>query len=272
MKKLDWLILVILLISPIVVNYIILGVSIGASINGSIDGWLGFYGTLIGSIITMFVLYRTRIWNKEDNEDTRNNQNKILKYQARIIWLEGLRKQLDSNYRILNFQETIVAANNITIGNYQLALNYLINLNKDIEMQGYSFDLYLSGNDLDGCEIEYINCYKNILNQYGAYINDLILICGIRIRIIQKADFVSYINKSIKKLNELNKINSNIIPSVFLKKIENILNSNCELQELDNICTSRIMEIDFIHLEKEKLIESTNKLLKFEEKETQNIL
>lgn len=39
MKKLDWFILVILLISPTLINYIVLGVSIGATINGSIDGW-----------------------------------------------------------------------------------------------------------------------------------------------------------------------------------------------------------------------------------------
>ena len=55
MKKLDWFILVILLISPILINSIVLGVSVGATINGSIDGWLGYYGTLIGSIIIMFV-------------------------------------------------------------------------------------------------------------------------------------------------------------------------------------------------------------------------
>lgn len=90
MKKLDWFILVILLISPILINYIVLGVSVGATINGSIDGWLGYYGTLIGSIITMFVLYRTRVLNKDDNEDTRQNQNNTLKYQSKqdILFFE----------------------------------------------------------------------------------------------------------------------------------------------------------------------------------------
>lgn len=90
MKKLDWFILVILLISPTLINYIVLGVSIGATINGSIDGWLGYYGTLISSIIIMFVLYRTRVLNKDDNEDTRQNQNNTLKYQSKqdILFFE----------------------------------------------------------------------------------------------------------------------------------------------------------------------------------------
>ena len=90
MKKLDWFILVILLISSTLINYIVLGVSIGATINGSIDGWLGYYGTLIGSIIIMFVSYHTRVLNKDDNEDTRQNQNNTLKYQSKqdILFFE----------------------------------------------------------------------------------------------------------------------------------------------------------------------------------------
>ena len=273
MKKLDWFILVILLISPILINYIVLGVSVGATINGSIDGWLGYYGTLIGSIITMFVLYRTRAWNKDDNEDTRKTQNNILKYQVKQVWLEGLRKQLDANYRVLNFQETMIAANNIANGDCLKALGYLMNLNKDIEMQGYSFDLYLSGDNLNENEIEYISCYQHVLKQYGEYVNDLILICGIKIRISQgDNNIISYINDSIAYYNELQKINLDIIPGNFIKDLEIKLNSNCTFQELENMCASRIMDIGFIHSEKSNLQKATNKLLKFEENEIQKIL
>lgn len=273
MKKLDWFILVILLISPILINYIVLGVSLGATINGSIDGWLGYYGTLIGSIITMFVLYRTRAWNKDDNEDTRKTQNNILKYQVKQVWLEGLRKQLDANYRVLNFQETMIAANNIANGDCLKAMGYLMNLNKDIEMQGYSFDLYLSGDNLNENEIEYISCYQHVLKQYGEYVNDLILICGIKIRISQgDNNIVSYINDSIAYYNELQKINLDVFPGNFIKDLEIKLNSNCTFQELENICASRIMDIGFIHSEKSNLQKATNKLLKFEENEIQKIL
>lgn len=273
MKKLDWFILVILLISPILINYIVLGVSVGATINGSIDGWLGYYGTLIGSIITMFVLYRTRAWNKDDNEDTRKTQNNILKYQVKQVWLEGLRKQLDVNYRVLNFQETMIAANNIANGDCLKAMGYLMNLNKDIEMQGYSFDLYLSGDNLNENEIEYISCYQHVLKQYGEYVNDLILICGIKIRISQgDNNIVSYINDSIAYYNELQKINLDVFPGNFIKDLEIKLNSNCTFQELENICASRIMDIGFIHSEKSNLQKATNKLLKFEENEIQKIL
>ena len=273
MKKLDWFILVILLISPILINYIVLGVSVGATINGSIDGWLGYYGTLIGSIITMFVLYRTRAWNKDDNNDTRKTQNNILKYQVKQVWLEGLRKQLDANYRVLNFQETMIAANNIANGDCLKAMDYLMNLNKDIEMQDYSFDLYLSCDNLNENEIEYISCYQHVLKQYGEYVNDLILICGIKIRISQgDNNIVSYINDSIAYYNKLQNINLDVFSGNFIKDLEIKLNSNCTFQELENICASRIMDIGFIHSEKSNLQKATNKLLKFEENEIQKIL
>ena len=272
MKKSDYLVLIILLISPVLINYIILGTSVGATVNGSTDGWLGFYGTLVGSFITMFILYRTRVWNKEDNEDTRNTQNKILKYQAKLVWLEGLRKQLDSNYRILNFQGTIIAANNIAAGNCQIATDFLLNLNKEIEMQGYSFDLYLSGDKLNDCETEYISCYQHILKQYGDFVNDLLLISGIRNRISQGGDITSYIKDSINHFNEINKINPNVTSSAFLQTLGSKLNSEYTFEDLENICTSRILGISFIHSEKIKLQQVTNKLLKYEEKAIQDIL
>ena len=272
MKKHDLIVLIALLISPIFVNYVILGISVGANVNGSTDAWLGFYGTLVGSLITMFILYRTRKWNIDDNTDTRNLQNKILKYQAKQVWLEGLRKQLDANYRILNFQETIIAAEDIAIGNCQTAMNYLLNLNKDIEMQGYSFDLYLSGDNLNEYEIKYIDCYQQILKQYGDYVNDLIFICGIKIQISQNGSVISYINESIKQIYELNEINSQTHPSILLNKLKEKVNSTCTFSELENICISRVNEIGFIHSEKIKLQEVTSQLLKFEEKEIENIL
>ena len=122
MKKGDWFVIVLLLISPILINYIVLGQSFGITVNGSIDGWLGFYGAFVGAIIPMFILYRTRMWNKEDNDETRKSLNKILQYQAKRIWFEGLRKQLDENYRILDFQGAILAINEMALGNCQTAM------------------------------------------------------------------------------------------------------------------------------------------------------
>ena len=157
MKRTDWLILTILLLSPVIVNYIILCPSFGYNVSGTQDGWLSFYGALVGSLITMFVLYRTRRWNKDDNDETRKMQAKVLQYQAKRVWFENLRKQLDDNYRILDFQDAITAINDIAAGNCHRALSVLMWLNKNIEMQGYTSDLYLPLENLSKQENDYIN-------------------------------------------------------------------------------------------------------------------
>ena len=272
MKKSDLFIFIVLFSSPILINYLILGISLGATVNGSIDGWLNFYGDLVGSVITMFVLYRTRTWNTADNEYTRNIQNNILKYQSKKMWLEGFRKQLDTNYSILNFQETIIASNDIATGNCLKAMNYLLQLNKDIEMQSYSFDLYLPQEKLYDPEIEYQNCYRNILKQYGEYVNDLIIICGIRIQVAEGGNIILYINALTKQIKLLNEKDSNITPSPFLKSLEEKLNSTCTFDELEKMCISRVLDVGFIHVEKTHLQKVTNQLLNFEENSIENIL
>lgn len=272
MKKADRIILILLLVSPIMINYIILGNSLGTTVYGSIDGWLGYYGTIIGSLITMFVLYRTRIWNMEDNRNTRNVQTRILMYQTKMSWFEGLRKQLELNYRILNFHETTIATNNIIVGNNQIALDYLLKLNKDIEMQGFSFDLYLSGSNLDQLEKAYIDCYRELLVKYGEYINDLILICGIKQRIEIGADFKSYIDESLMLINKLGEVNPQIRPSTFHLNLNSALNSSYEIENIEDISLYRIRDINAIHGEKLKLSKLTSSLLKFEEEKIKNIL
>ena len=269
MKKTDWIILILLLASPIVINYFILGFSIGATINGSIDGWLGYYGTIVGSMITMFVLYRTRIWNKEDNEDTKTTQNKILKYQAKLVWLEGLRKQLDLNYRILDFQETSMAIKNIKEGNFQLASEQLAKQIRDIEMQGYNFDLYLLGDNLEEHEKNYIDCYVSILKEYGEYVGDLMLICEITNKHHLGLDIGSFISDFINQQDLSTNKSLKNKPNRFLMNLQYNKHSNFKLNE---VCESRMQDYYSIHSEKEKLCKATNLLLKFEEKKIESIL
>lgn len=264
MRKIDWFILGLLVISPPFINYVILGISLDTTINGSLDGWLGYYGTLVGSLITMFVLYRTRIWNKEDNEDTRKSQNKILQYHAKQIRLEGLRKQLGLNYRIIDFHQAQIAANNILDGNYQLALKQLTTQLREMEMQGYNFDLYLSGDELDECEKNYINTYVNLMNKFGEFLNDLIIICNIKSRNSQNLNLTSTISSIIKQQKTLN-IESNGILLTLAKN----LNSEDKLR---NICESRFLGFSQLHAEKENLCKATNLLLKSEEKKLKELL
>ena len=163
MKRADWLFVILVFCSPILVNTI-LGLKLGISIHGSIDAWVGFYGGFVSSAIPMFILYRTRKWQIEDNSELQKSQRNILQYQAQRMWFEGLRRQLDENYQILDFQGTIIATNKIVRDNCQEAMEKLMTLIRNIEMQSYRFDIYFNKFDLKEKENEYSNCYNDLYN------------------------------------------------------------------------------------------------------------
>ena len=268
MKRFDLLIIIALLLSPAVVYCIILY----TAPENHHDGWLGYYGTLVGALVTMFVLYRTRSWNRDDNDETRRMQTKMLEFQAKNLWFENFRKQLDENYRILNFQDTIIAVNEISAGNLQKAVNTLLELNKNIEMQGYTFDLYFPTDELRQEEEEYSACYNAVLRSYGTYVNDLIVICGLRMRMESGLSVSDYINDSVSQLLALNKINIEVEPSQFLLKLDEMSKSNCTYKELSEFCTKRVDDTSFIHSTKLRLAMVTKRLLKYEEWKIEQIL
>ena len=268
MKRFDILILIALLLSPVVVYCIIL-CTVSESHH---DGWLGYYGTLVGALVTMFVLYRTRRWNRDDNDETRRMQTKMLEFQAKNLWFENFRKQLDENYRILNFQDTIIAVNDISIGNCQRAMYSLLELNKNIEMQGYTFDLYLPYEKLSQEEIEYVTFYNEVLRSYGTYVNDLIVICGLRLRLETGLSIVEYINESVSQLMTLNEVNKDVEPSPFILKLSEMCEANCTINQIGEYCTQRVANTGFIHSTKVHLAKVTKALLKYEEQKIEQIL
>ena len=268
MRKIFWIIVFILICSPIFINYVILGVSVGAEVNGSIDGWLGFYGTLIGTLITMFVLYCTRKWNKEDNNETRDNQNKILKYQSKVMWLDNFKKQLDENYKVLDFQSCMIAVEQIMFDNFEGATNRLSLLVKNLEMQAHSFDLYLHNENISECEQEYLNYYDIILKEYGDFVNDLITICKLK----QSDEKVEYIRYSVEQYSKLKFDDIKVEPSEFLLKLHELITSNADINKINDICANRVMEVSFIQSHKIKLAKLTKKILIYEENQVVKLL
>lgn len=268
MEKIDYWGLAILVFSPIIVN-VILGIPAICTVNGDTNGWLGFYGSFVGAIIPMFILYRTRQWNKKDNDETRNQQHKILKYQAKKIWFEEFKKQVDENYRLLDFQATAIVVNNILGENYQIALTYLIQLNRNIEMQGYSFDLRLGGGE---SEEKYVDIYNELLKEYGVLVNDLILICNIGNAINNSGDYQKCVIDSYKSQSVCHIKNELVEISPFLETINKMVCDNNSISEIMSVCENRVTDILTIHARKEKLIVATRILLRDKEQEIESIL
>lgn len=268
MKKIDYFILTLLILSPIIVN-IILGIPAICTVNGDTNGWLGFYGSFVGAIIPMFILYRTRQWNKEDNDKTRNMQHRVLQYQAKKVWFEEFKKQLDDNYRLLDFQAIAIVVNNIVWENYQIALSHLMQLNRNIEMQGYSFDLRLEEGDT---EKKYVDSYNELLKEYGILVNDLIFICNIGNIIKNGGDYEEYVINCYESQCVCHSKNELVEISPFLDQINKMVCEKKSVNEITKACTQRMTDAINVHTRKEKLIVTTKNLLRSKEQEIENIL
>lgn len=272
MRKIDYLILALLILSPIIVN-IILGIPSICTVNGDINGWLGFYGSLVGAIIPMFILYRTRQWNKVDNYETRNMQHKVLQYQAKRVWFEEFKKQLDDNYRLLDLQEITIVENNIGLGNYQITLTHLMQLNRNIEMQAYSFDLCLGViKAYNTTEKKYVDCYNALLKEYGALVNDMILICNIGNIIEHGGDYQKFVRYSYNLLNNIHKEDNIVEVSPFLEIINKMVCDEKSINEITDACKNRMADTVNVQKRKKELIDATRNLLSAKEQEIENIL
>lgn len=272
MKKLDWLILIILILSPIFINYGVLGICLGIEVNGSLDGWLGFYGTLVGSLVTMFVLYRTRIWNQDDNKVTREYQNKVLHYQEKRLWLQSLRQQLDYNYKILDFHNSMMAANDILSNKEDEAMKFIAQQSKNIEMQSFTFDIYLSNEQLSEFRRSYEQCYQTILKKYGDFINDLILICTIKKYHKTIEDIKAYLNSQFVHYDNIKSEKIKVNSTTFMNQLHELVNNKCTFEDINSLYANRISEAYIIQIEKIKLAEATRNLLRYEEREIEKIL
>lgn len=109
--KAYWWVILIILIVPILLNFIIM-IPAFSSIVGSDRDWLSFHGSYIGSVIasliTLYVLYKQLQHNHEENENTRHEnqtlneknrqlQLKILRYEQEKRWLQEMRMACENN-------------------------------------------------------------------------------------------------------------------------------------------------------------------------------
>lgn len=103
LKKYWWFILIILL-SPVAINYMLLFPAIGPVVGDNVH-WLSFWGSYlaallptVGAFMILYIQRRDSLGENEkrrkENEDNRNLQINILKYQQEMQWLNENREIL----------------------------------------------------------------------------------------------------------------------------------------------------------------------------------
>lgn len=114
-KKYWWGILI-AVFAPIVINYILLIPTIGPVV-GDNTHWLSFWGSYLAALIpsagAFLILYLQREDNHQENEQNRQLQINILKYQQEMQWLNEKKEILIDFALSLNKDDLIELSNKI---------------------------------------------------------------------------------------------------------------------------------------------------------------
>lgn len=119
-----WLLMLLLTISPAVVNYIVLTPNFLPVVGGS-ETWLAFFGSFIGSVIlagiTLYVLHeqlqqnqdenrRNRVNNRTENESNRLQSQKFRLQEIELKWFDDLKQACSKLYSAFSSNEVIIAS------------------------------------------------------------------------------------------------------------------------------------------------------------------
>lgn len=140
-KKYWWGILI-AVFAPIVINYILLIPTIGPVV-GDNTHWLSFWGSYLAALIpsagAFLILYLQREDNHQENEQNRQLQINILKYQQEMQWLNEKKEILIDFALSLNKDDLIELSNKIAANQDILSdiKNLLANLVKNDSRVGF---------------------------------------------------------------------------------------------------------------------------------------
>jgi hypothetical protein len=157
---------------PIILNW---SLQLQAPINiiGDSESWLNFFGMYSGSIVTLYVLYKTVKHNQKNNQETQNQQIAIMQNGIRERWLNDLVNTLKKNLSYVNLQKITYHTYNCHL-NLQDSCNFFLaevskGCNTDIET---TLDfLFIEEEEKDTVKAKYIDVFREISNKQGEYLN-----------------------------------------------------------------------------------------------------
>lgn len=110
LKKYWWVILIVL-IAPLLINFLILQPAFFSFVGEDTD-WLGFWGAYIGtvlsSMIAFYVLHKQLEQNHNENEYNRKLQISIFEYQQNSIWLLNLKNKFVEFFKAFSQNDIIM--------------------------------------------------------------------------------------------------------------------------------------------------------------------
>lgn len=195
-----WIIIAIILATPIIINWLILKPSFFEYIGTGVD-WLSFWGSYLGAIISagvaLAILYIQRKDNEKQNEANRTLQINVLKHQQKTQWLNELKGKCLEYYlgfdinALIDFKGSI----NISATTQKDSFDTLKVLCEKKNSSAFSFGLMFPPQEyLDEKEYEFLVTLKDYSNSYNIALFDIIWLC----KLIEKNIDIGSCDKQIE--------------------------------------------------------------------------
>ena len=123
--------------------------------------------TILLAIVPLYILCRTRQDDKAKEE-----------YRTKKEDLEKLKKLIAHNYCMLDFESISYAFVVMSVDKIQV-LDILLALLRQVETQSHQSDLNMPYSNDEKCVNDYLLTFESCLTEYGRFIDDMILACGI---------------------------------------------------------------------------------------------
>lgn len=176
--------------------------------------------TILLAIVPLYILCRTRQDDKAKEE-----------YRTKKEDLEKLKKLIAHNYSMLDFESISYAIVVMSVDKIQV-LDILLALLRQVETQSHQSDLNMPYSNDEKCVNDYLLTFESCLTEYGRFIDDMILACGIEQSINAGECTKSYIDGIVVTMTKL--IDTSPLAAKYIFAEGGLLSRLKEIQDGEN--------------------------------------
>ena len=176
--------------------------------------------TILLAIVPLYILCRTRQDDKAKEE-----------YRTKKEDLEKLKKLIAHNYSMLDFESISYAIVVMSVDKIQV-LDILLALLRQVETQSHQSDLNMPYSNDEKCVNDYLLAFESCLTEYGRFIDDMILACGIELSINAGECTKSYIDRIVVTMTKL--IDTSPLAAKYIFAEGGLLSRLKEIQDGEN--------------------------------------
>ncbi|MGM9741746.1 MAG: hypothetical protein ACI3ZC_01635, partial [Candidatus Cryptobacteroides sp.] len=192
----------------------------------------------------------------------------------KVIWvvhLDRCYQLIAQNYSMLDFESISYAIVVMNVDKMQV-LNILYALLRQVETQSHQSDLNMPYSKDEECVNNYLSAFDSCMTEYGRFINDMILACGIEQSINSGECTKSYIDRIVVTMTNL--ISTSPLAAKFTFAEGGLLSRLKEIQDGENFIDAvqsaiegRKTDLRLLYKMKEELIKAATVLTETKQKE-----